>query len=142
MRGKKFKVWVYCIAMILLAIIEVIFTTGWTPDRLANLEGADIPAVFMGIGLLVIVAFVMISIATAAVSVVLLIGYGIFRFLMINYNEITSEQFDAKNLKFDESSKDKNSMTSILFGIAIAMVISSPLYYLVYCIVRMFVLRR
>ncbi len=142
MRGKKFKVWVYCIAMILLAIIEVIFTTGWTPDRLANLEGADIPAVFMGIGLLVIVAFVIISIATAAVSVVLLIGYGIFRFLMINYNEITSEQFDAKNLKFDESSKDKNSMTSILFGIAIAMVISSPLYYLVYCIVRMFVLRR
>ena len=134
MRGKKFKVWVYCIAMILLAIIEVIFTTGWTPDRLANLEGADIPAVFMGIGLLVIVAFVIISIATAAVSVVLLIGYGIFRFLMINYNEITSEQFDAKNLKFDESSKDKNSMTSILFGIAIAMVISSPLYYLVYCI--------
>ena len=142
MRGKKFKVWVYCIAMILLAIIEVIFTTGWTPDRLVNLAGADIPAVFMGIGLLVIVAFVIISIATAAVSVVLLIGYGIFRFLMINYNEITSEQFDAKNLNFDESSKDKNSMTSILFGIAIAMVISSPLYYLVYCIVRMFVLRR
>lgn len=141
MRGKKFKVWLYCAFMVLLALIEAAFTTGWTPDRLTNLDGVSILAVLMGIGLFVVVTFVSVSMGTAAVFVVLLIGYGIFRFLMINYEEITSEQFDEVN-NFDDSRKGKNSISSLLMGIALSIVISTPLYYLVYCIVRMFVLRR
>lgn len=124
MRGKKSKVYLYIACMIILLIFEGIYFGGFDISSISMESPIEI---IMSIGLAAFFIVLAVTVATAALSIVLIIGYSIYRAGTINIEEITKDEYKEALKGVD--------MTQILIGIAGSIVVSFPLYYLLFLII-------